>query len=547
MTVTTGSSVNFPDPSTDGEFNVVVTSATGVTMPSSDNSEIVRVTAIAGDSWTIEREQESTTAKDIAVGWSVYISPTKKWYDDIESEFSDYVKVDQTIPQTFTSGIPKLESTRTIDENNELADKLYVDTAVSSLGMRFFALDDVDGDTGYYLTSMDASSSATVTITKEGASDDDLIATWISPVGASFTKLIEGIYNFQMYTARTAGNKTVKIYWKLIEYKADTSEVVIATSPSSNEITTKRKVDIFCTLTTDYVPAVDSRIVGKVYADISGTGTSTNVALYIEGDEGSHWEFPTDTEILDTLYAPLTHTHTESDITDLGTYLVDITGESIGDLSDVGDATATDGNVLVGDGDSWESRALTEADISDLGDYMENPMTTAGDIIYGGAMGGYKVWDWYRRTGFNGCQWVPSWADAAAGGGGPRGFTYVIAASNSRDNTGADAVCDGTADNVEIQAGIDAVNTAGGGTVMLLDGTYEIDATINLKSSVTLSGNGYGTVLTRSDTTVFLSVATSTTATNVVVENILFDGNEQAKELFDFVVYCEVDIQSIGH
>jgi len=48
-------------------------------------------------------------------------------------------------------------------------------------------------------------------------------------------------------------------------------------------------------------------------------------------------------------------------------YLKNITGESIGDLSDVGDSTATAGNVLVADGDSWESRALTEADISDLG------------------------------------------------------------------------------------------------------------------------------------------------------------------------------------
>ena len=44
----------------------------------------------------------------------------------------------------------------------------------------------------------------------------------------------------------------------------------------------------------------------------------------------------------------------------------------LSDLSDVGDTTPTDKNVLVADGDSWESRALVEADISDLGTYLEN-------------------------------------------------------------------------------------------------------------------------------------------------------------------------------
>lgn len=55
-------------------------------------------------------------------------------------------------------------------------------------------------------------------------------------------------------------------------------------------------------------------------------------------------------------------------------------GESLGssisnlelsDLTDVGATTATNRNVLVADGDSWESRALVEADISDLGSYLD--------------------------------------------------------------------------------------------------------------------------------------------------------------------------------
>ena len=41
--------------------------------------------------------------------------------------------------------------------------------------------------------------------------------------------------------------------------------------------------------------------------------------------------------------------------------------EQLSDLTDVGDTTPTDKNVLVADGDSWESRALVVADISDAG------------------------------------------------------------------------------------------------------------------------------------------------------------------------------------
>lgn len=43
----------------------------------------------------------------------------------------------------------------------------------------------------------------------------------------------------------------------------------------------------------------------------------------------------------------------------------------LSDLSDVNTSTATNRNVLVADGTDWESRALTEADISDFGSYLE--------------------------------------------------------------------------------------------------------------------------------------------------------------------------------
>jgi len=58
----------------------------------------------------------------------------------------------------------------------------------------------------------------------------------------------------------------------------------------------------------------------------------------------------------------------------------------LSDMSDVGVTTPTDKYVLVADGDSWESRALVEADISDLGTYLENVVEDPTPEL-GGEMG----------------------------------------------------------------------------------------------------------------------------------------------------------------
>ena len=58
---------------------------------------------------------------------------------------------------------------------------------------------------------------------------------------------------------------------------------------------------------------------------------------------------------------------------------------------------------------------------------------------------------------------------------------------------GADFVTDGTDDNVEIQAAIDAVVAAGGGTVLVKAGTYSLTASLTLTASnVRIIGEGMG-------------------------------------------------------
>ncbi len=97
-----------------------------------------------------------------------------------------------------------------------------------------------------------------------------------------------------------------------------------------------------------------------------------------------------------------------------------------------------------------------------------------------------------------------AWKELGGGGGADTAVaTKVVAASNTpngsqRADTGY--VCDGTADQVEIQNAIDALGTTGG-VVYLLEGTYNISGSINLNTTApndsgkAIIGTGAGTVL----------------------------------------------------
>lgn len=92
-----------------------------------------------------------------------------------------------------------------------------------------------------------------------------------------------------------------------------------------------------------------------------------------------------------------------------------------------------------------------------------------------------------------------------------RAVRYTV----TRDSTRlADYTCDGTADDVQIQAAIDAANSAGGGTVVLLAGTnaYRIATTITLPENVSLVGER---MARQSSGGVTLKTAASVTLTNM--------------------------------
>lgn len=132
---------------------------------------------------------------------------------------------------------------------------------------------------------------------------------------------------------------------------------------------------------------------------------------------------------------------------------------------------------------------------------------------------------------------ISRWADrfyreCLPSGGNKPYATFVVAASDSTapDAANADYVCDGTADEVEIQAAIDALDpdfVGAGGKVLLLEGTYVLTDEILISTRhTTLEGMGWGTVLDATDVSFAGAAAVRGTGIlGVEVKNLRVDGS----------------------
>ena len=120
----------------------------------------------------------------------------------------------------------------------------------------------------------------------------------------------------------------------------------------------------------------------------------------------------------------------------------------------------------------------------------------------------------------------PAWANVT------RSATFVVAADDSStlSKQQADYVCDGTDDQVEIQAAIDAL-PSGGGKVVLMEGEYNLgivagDHCITLKSKVWLQGTGKYITKLFVENGVQKNAIGAVTATNIIISDLEIDGNK---------------------
>ncbi len=98
--------------------------------------------------------------------------------------------------------------------------------------------------------------------------------------------------------------------------------------------------------------------------------------------------------------------------------------------------------------------------------------------------------------------------------------TYIVAAFNSNNKETADYIADGTADEVEINYALS--NLTNGGVVYLLEGTYNLSASITLvHSGTSLIGSGKGTKIS---STSAISLINGGTLSNILIKNLYLDG-----------------------
>ena len=112
-----------------------------------------------------------------------------------------------------------------------------------------------------------------------------------------------------------------------------------------------------------------------------------------------------------------------------------------------------------------------------------------------------------------------------------RESTFVVAASDASTEVlaGADYVCDGTADEVQIQAAIGAISAltgAPGGRIILSEGTFTLGSRItSTDSNLTIEGQGDSTVIDGTGITVgqspLIKISGSVTATNTTLTGTL--------------------------
>ena len=265
-----------------------------------------------------------------------YDSGSGDWINQTPNE-AGLLGLDQSSAQTLSGGVPLMLITPSgVADIKSLVNKEYVDFAVTSLGA-FYYMYDEDDATGYKVCYLDPSPDSEVYLDGADLSDDDYVGGWISALGNSPAKLLKGVYNWFITAEKMSGTKTLRLYWKLVERKSDSTEVEIGMSSNSNEISSKASYMVSLQLDDDYILGVGSRVVGKLYADVSGAGNAPTVRIYYQGNTSSRWEIPASSEVFKNIFVPY-----DGAVDD-----VDLGGK---DLTTTGNVTADNLNIS-----NWDS------------------------------------------------------------------------------------------------------------------------------------------------------------------------------------------------
>ncbi len=195
---------------------------------------------------------------------------------------------------------------------------------------------------------------------------------------------------------------------------------------------------------------------------------------------------------------------------------------ALDDLTDVTAQTKAHGQVLGYSAASglWSATTVTSAPSLALDDLTDAVITAPSNN---------------EILQYNGSNWI----NATNSGASLRASTIIVAASTSLDTASADYICDGTDDDVQINAALNEASTApGGGRVLLMEGIYYCSAQIRIATNnlilegqgpeATIIRRGFNYTISGTEGLIYVRKYTAVDVAYISILNLSLDGNKGA-------------------
>jgi len=161
---------------------------------------------------------------------------------------------------------------------------------VTGTVLNVFLSDDAADIGSYYYMYPDETGDGSTELTSPSLStgNDQLLWSFVTEAGEpGINQLALGAYTATLFLKKT-GNKDVRLYWKLFKRDTGGTETEILQSAVSDYLTADNSQYLISGyLNEDQALDPTDRLVFKLYANVSGTGTDVTVTLTMEGDYDS--------------------------------------------------------------------------------------------------------------------------------------------------------------------------------------------------------------------------------------------------------------------
>ncbi len=211
-------------------------------------------------------------------------------------------------PGTFPSGAYVFQgvvSGVTPTEHAHFATKEYVDLSVN-VEFDYFLTDAAHAIGGIYYEMHDneteEAESSFSTGPLGGGSDQALVNFANISGEPGIHALQSGVFSCHFHAERTAGTRSVRIYWELYS-RTDPggAETLITTSEISDPVTSNVAFELHAATSVETDLDATDILVLKFYANLGG-GSPTTVVLYAEGTSDSHFTIPVESSIFNQIY-----------------------------------------------------------------------------------------------------------------------------------------------------------------------------------------------------------------------------------------------------